>query len=180
MKYRVFTVLALAVVLFSCKKEEGAKPDETVQKEVVQQMTVEMDVVQKTADNYAVYYTEDNTTNFRVEQTVWNEVKPSPETQTLVFSFPKEIFPTHLRFDIGNKIEREDVVLKKFKVKFADKEFEAKGSDFFKYFWGNDSIPTAIDQANGTITFLKKPNSKFIPYYNPNEAFVGEIKKLTH
>jgi len=88
--------------------------------------------------------------------------------------------PTHLRFDIGNKAEREDVVLKKFKITFADKELQVKGADFFKYFVGNDSIPTKVDNESGTITFLKKNKSTFIPYYNPNALLVSEIAKMTN
>lgn len=180
MRLKLCTVLALCLLLFSCKKEDKTAETEaaTPTASGPKKMVVEMNVLQKTPDIYAVYYTEDNTLNFNTEHVIWNEVKPSETEQTLRFELPEAAFPTHIRFDIGNKPEREDVTLTKFKLTYADKTLEVKGADFFKYFHGNDSIPTAVDPSKGAITFVKKPGSKHIPYFNPNDTFVAEIAKL--
>ena len=62
-------------------------------------------------------------------------MKPSPNVQTLDFSFPESAYPTHVRFDLGNNPQTEDVVLNKFKLSYGNKSLEAKGSDFFNYFY---------------------------------------------
>jgi len=178
MKYGFFMALALSLVTISCKKDSDKVEADKPVVESVKKMNVQMDVIQQTPGIYAVYYTEDNTSNFNTDHVIWNEVKPSKEVQTLNFDFPEDAYPTQLRFDIGNKPEREDVIMKGFKINFAGKSVDVKGSDFFKYFWTNDSIPTSVDQANGTITFLKKKNTKHVPYFNPNENMAAELAKL--
>jgi len=180
MNYKFLPLLVLFFLVFSCKSEDKKTEDkaESPKSNVEKKMIIQMDVIQKIDDNYAVYYTEDNSINFSPDSTIWCEVKASPNTQTLNFYFPESAYPTHVRFDLGNKTEREDVVLSKFKLSCGDKTLEVKGSDFFNYFQKNDSITTEIDQANGSIKFLKKAGSKSIPFFYPNEVLVTEIAKI--
>lgn len=177
MNHKILSIFAACFLIISCKNE-GKKEEGTEIVSEQKRMHVQMNVIQKTADNYAVYFTEDNTINFSDENTIWNEVKASPTEQTLDFYFPEAASPTHIRFDIGNKPEREDVVLNKFKLSYGDKSMEVKGADFFNYFQKNDSILTEIDQVNGSIKFLKKAGSKATPFFYPNEGFVAEIAKI--
>jgi hypothetical protein len=180
MKTKLFTILFLVVgVLFSCKKEEKKVEENSTITSTVKNVLVQMDIIQTTASNYAVYYTEDNTVNFTDDYVIWNEVKPSPNEQTLDFNFPESAYPTHIRFDFGNAPQTEDVVLKKFKISYGDKSLEVKGADFFKFFQKNDSIITEIDETNGSIKFLKgTADTKISPFFYPNEILVVEIAKI--
>ena len=180
MNKKILSLLAVCFLVFSCKNEDKKTEENQAATEnnAVKKMLVQMDVMQKTANNYAVYYTEDNTINFTTEYVVWNEVKPSPSVQTLDFYFPESAFPTHVRFDLGNIPQTEDVVLNKFKLSYGDKSLEAKGADFFNYFQKNDSIATEVDPANGSIKFLKKKGSKAVTFFYPNEVLVAEIAKI--
>jgi len=180
MNNKFLSLLAVCFLVFSCKSEDKKTEEnvESTETNAVKKMLVQMDVIQTTANNYAVYYTEDNTINFTTEYVIWNEVKPSPNVQTLDFYFPDSAYPTHVRFDLGNNPQTEDVVLNKFKLSYGDKSLEAKGSDFFKYFQKNDSIQTEIDQNNGSIKFLKKEGSKAVTFFYPNEVLVTEIAKI--
>lgn len=180
MNNKFLSLLAICFLVFSCKSEDKKTEEnvENTETNAVKKMLVQMDVIQTTANNYAVYYTEDKTINFTTEYVIWNEVKPSPNVQTLDFYFPDSAYPTHVRFDLGNNPQTEDVVLNKFKLSYGDKSLEAKGSDFFKYFQKNDSIQTEIDQNNGSIKFLKKEGSKAVTFFYPNEVLVTEIAKI--
>lgn len=180
MNNKILLLLVFCFFIFSCKNEEKKSDENSKNSEEVsvKRMHVQMDVIQTTANNYAVYYTEDNTINFTPELVVWNEVKPSSNVQTLDFYFPESAIPTHVRFDLGNSPQKEDVILNKFKLSYGDKSLEAKGSDFFNYFIKNDSIATEVDQVNGSIKFLKKDGSKAVPFFYPNEVMMLEIAKI--
>lgn len=180
MNKKILSLLAVCFLVFSCKTEDKKTEENTTSTDTntVKRMLVQMDVIQTTPNNFAVYYTEDNTINFTTEYVIWNEVKPSPNVQTLDFYFPESAYPTHVRFDLGNNPQTEDVVLNKFKLSCGDKFLEVKGVDFFNYFQKNDSITSQIDQTNGSIKFLKKDGSKAIIFFYPNEALVAEIANI--
>lgn len=171
-------VFALAFV--SCKKEEKANQADAAKAEEVKNFSVDLDVTAEKDDNFSVYYTEDNTINFNGEKAVWAGVK-GKQDQTVTLNLPEEVIPTDVRIDFGIKQgeEQGDVTLKKFKLNFYGKTFEAKGSDFLKYFIKNDSIQTDIDAAKGTITFRKNPKSKMTPFYYPQQTIIAEVKKMT-
>ena len=174
-----FVILATVISLtfISCKNdknEDAAKADEK------QNFSIDLDVVAPLDDNFSVYYTEDNTINFNGEKAVWRGVKGQSDTQKVTLDLKEEIIPTNIRIDFGINKDQGDVVLEKFKLSFYGKSFEAKGSEFFKYFIPNDSIKTEIDPVKGTVKFLKNPKKFFAPFYYPQQAVLDEIKKITN
>lgn len=174
-----FVILAtiISLTFISCKNDkngDAAKADEK------QNFSIDLDVVAPLDDNFSVYYTEDNTINFNGEKAVWRGVKGQPETQKVTLDLKEEIIPTNIRIDFGINKDQGDVVLEKFKLSFYGKSFEAKGSEFFKYFIPNDSVKTEIDTKNGTVKFLKNPKKFFTPFYYPQQAVLDEIKKITN
>ncbi len=182
MNFKNLSLIVMCFLVFSCKKEDK-KTDvdsESIEATALKTIHIQMDVVQTTASNYGVYYTEDNTVDFTDKFVIWNEVKPSPNAQLLDFYFPEAVSPTHVRFDLGNQPISEDVVLNKFRFSFGENALEVKGSEFFNYFQKNDSIPTEVDQINGSIKFLKKKGSKATPFFYPNEALVSKISEIVN
>ena len=174
-----FVILAtiISLTFISCKndkKEDVAKADEK------QNFSIDLDVIAPLDDNFSVYYTEDNTINFNGDKAVWRGVKGQSDTQKVTLDLKEEIIPTNIRIDFGINKDQGDVVLEKFKLSFYGKSFEAKGSEFFKYFIPNDSVKTEIDTKTGTVKFLKNPKKFFTPFYYPQQAVLDEIKKITH
>ena len=174
-----FVILAtiISLTFISCKndkKEDVTKVDEK------QNFSIDLDVVAPLDDNFSVYYTEDNTINFNGDNAVWRGVKGQSDTQQVTLDLKEEIIPTNIRIDFGINKDQGDVVLEKFKLSFYGKSFEAKGSEFFKYFIPNDSVKTEIDTKNGTVKFLKNPKKFFTPFYYPQQAVLDEIKKITN
>lgn len=180
-------ILVITLITFgflsSCKgeKENNIGEKETITVESKNEyFSVEMNVITPKEDNFAVYYTEDATTNFNSEKVVWSGVLGQDQSQKIVFNLPTEAIPTHIRFDLGLNKEQGDVILEKFKLDFYGNTFEAKGSDFLKYFIENELVKTEIDEVKGTIKFLKNPNGFEAPFYYPHQALLDEITKITN
>lgn len=177
--YLIFAFVALIVT--SCKNNQEKSNQSEVSKAVTKEnFSVDLEVVAPKADNFAIYYTEDGTINFTGDKAVWRGVITQPlNSQIVTIDFPKNVVPTHVRFDLGNNKEQDDIVLSSFKLNYYEKSFQAKGSDFFKYFIPNDSIKTEIDPAKGTIKFLKNPKTFYVPFYYPQQAILDEVSKIT-
>lgn len=175
----IFTVLAFTVI--SCKKSETESKEETkpVAADVKQNFSVELDVISQIKDDFALYYTEDKTINFTSDKAVWSGVKGQPTSQKVILNLSEELIPTDIRLDFGINKDQEDIVLENFKLDYYGKTFQARGSDFFKYFIPNDSIKTEIDQVKGTVKFLKNPKKFMTPFFYPNQKILDEIKKIT-
>ena len=180
MKTKIFIIaLLFSLAFISCKNDNKEKSDDTPKADVKQNFSVDLDVITPIEDNFSVYYTEDNTINFTGEKAVWTGVKGQPESQKVTLNLSEEIIPTNIRIDFGLNKDQGDITLEKFKLNYYGKSFEAKGSEFFKYFIPNDSVKTEIDQAKGTVKFLKNPKKFFTPFYYPQQAVLDEIKKIT-
>jgi hypothetical protein len=173
----VIVATIISLIFISCKND---KKDEVADADVKQNFSVDLYVVAPLDDNFSVYYTEDNTISFNGDKAVWRGVKGQPASQQVTLDLKEEIIPTNIRIDFGINKDQGDVVLEKFKLSFYGKSFEAKGSEFFKYFIPNDSVKTEIDPTKGTIKFLKNPKKFFSPFYYPQQAVLDEIKKITN
>ena len=180
MKTNIKFLLLLSLLVFtSCKDDK--KADETTNSlpEKNEFFSVELDVVNQLEDNYALYYTEDNTINFNSDKVAWSGVKAQPESQKVIFNLSEEILPTDIRLDFGLNKDQKEVILENVKMDYYGKSFQIKGSDFLNYYRPNDSIKTEIDQVKGTIKFLQNPK-RFNPvFYYPNEKMLEEISKIT-
>lgn len=178
-------ILLIALITFSflvsCKNDKEAEKteNETIKEKKNEYFSVEIDVIASKEDNFSVYYTEDGTINFTGEKAIWSGVLAQEGSQKITFNFPEEVIPTHIRFDLGLNKEQGDIIVEKFKFDFYGNSFEAKGSDFLKYFIANDQVKTEIDEVKGTIKFLKNPNGFVAPFYYPHQALLDEIAKIT-
>lgn len=172
-------VITLSLFFVSCKdekKEPNAEKNEVVKNDF---FSVELEVVNTIEDNFAVYYTEDNTINFSSDKALWSGVKGQTISQKVLFKFPEELMPTDIRLDFGMKKEQKEVILENVKMDYLGNSFQFKGSEFLNYYRPNDSIKTEVDQAKGTIKFLQNPK-RFNPiFFYPNEKLLEEISKIT-
>jgi hypothetical protein len=185
MKTKFFIIAAVfSIALSSCKKGADAKNDgtpEAPKAEVKENFSVDLDVVSTVEDNFALYYTEDNSTSFSGDKAAWNGVKAEPGVQTVTLTLSEEIIPTDIRLDFGLKkgAEQGEVTLQQMKINYYGKSFVIKGSDFLKYFIPNKDVPSEIDAAKGTIKFLKDPKGISTHFYYPQQTVLDEVAKLT-
>lgn len=178
MKILFKTLFFLSLVIFNSCKDNEKK--EEVKKEIVVNdfFSVELDVINTQEDNYALYYTEDNSINFTSDQAIWSGVKGVSEPQKVIFNLSEEIVPTDIRLDFGLIKTQKEVILRNVKMDYYGKSFQFKGSDFLNFYRPNDSIKTEIDQEKGTIKFLQSPK-RFNPiFFYPNERLLEEISKI--
>ena len=183
MKTRNFIIIVLIAISFSaCKDEKKTEVENSAPVvEKKENFSVEVDVITDKDDDFPLYYTENGTVIFDDSHAVWSGVKGQSQQQTVVLNLSDEIIPTHIRIDFGiNKgDEQGDVLLKRFKMSYYGKSFEIKGSDFLKYFNKNEATKTEVDDANGTIKFVKDQNGAATPFFYPQQTLIDEIRKIT-
>ncbi len=178
----IFIAALTAISIVACKNEPKTETTDAPKEAVKKNFTVQVDIVTDKQDDMPLYYTEDGTINFGGEKVVWNGIKALPDkTQTVELGLSEEIVPTNIRIDFGAKQgeAQGDITLEKFRMSYYGKSFEAKGSDFLKYFIKNDSVQTVVDDAKGTITIKRNPKSKLNRFYYPQQSILDEIKKIT-
>lgn len=180
----IVAALLIGAAVMSCKKDETKKEEAPVAApvEAVQPyFSVEINVTSEKPEDLAVYFTEDGSINFNAEHAVWRPIKGDNVEEKALFNFSEEIVPTTIRLDFGLKkgADQGNVTVSSIKFMNHGKSFEIKGADFFKFFAQNESIKTEVDQAKGTITFLKDPKSTITPFFYPQPTLVDEIAKIT-
>lgn len=175
----IIPVLFLSVALFSCKDDKKTE-EVTAPKEEVKDNSfkVTFDLIAKKDDNFHLYYTEDETINFNEKQSVWVPIKGRETEQEVVFKLPENSAPTHLRVDFGYGVNKEqkEIVLKKFKMNYYDKSFEAKDSLIFNYFYPNKDN-TILDNKLATLRRIKEDQST-APSIYPHIPLTDELNKM--
>lgn len=178
MKNKFLIVLCAVIATFtSCKNEKEVTKEEN--KNVKNFFNVEVEAMASKADNFAMYYSEDGTVNFKDVNAVWCGIKGGPEFEKVAFALSGEKMPTHIRLDFGLKTDQDSVVVRNIKVDYFGNDYQFKGSDFFKYFIEDKQFSTKTDPAKGTVTFYKKDGTYKTPYYYPTQATIDSIVKIT-
>ena len=122
MKTKFFTLL-LSVILFSCtgdKKKESLDLTNQVEKEDT--FNVTLDVVVKKEDVLHMYYTTESATNFGDKAPISIGVKGSEASQKVVFQIPEVDLPKVLRFDVGNNLDQDEIVIKSITLEYLGKK----------------------------------------------------------
>lgn len=174
-------IIVFAILTLTACKDNKKETDNAAQvAPVIENFSVEFNIIAKKGDDFAVYYTEDNTNNFVGEKAVWGGIKGGGVEEKVTINLPSSINPTNIRLDFGIKPDREDVIVKSLKFVFFDQSFEIKGSDFLTYFVENPEFKTSTDVATGTTTIIRTPNfEKTGTYFYPKLALLEKIKGIT-
>lgn len=174
--------IVIAIVLFStfivgCKNEKSVDSLDVVKPEVIEKnFQVTLDVVVKKNDDFALYYTQDGTSDFK-DAPIWMGVKGSDASQKIVFNFPENTVPTNIRVDFGINKDQETMTINNYKMTYAGKSFEASGVNFFKYFKANEEC-TQVDKEKSLIIPVKKEGKYFGPSFYPEQLICDEIAKM--
>lgn len=173
-----FLILALAslTTLVSCngKKEENKEES----KPVNEFFSLAIEATAGKTDNFAMYVSEDGTTNFKDINAVWHGVNGGKD-EIIVYKLSEEKIPTHVRLDFGLKQDQDSVVIKNIKVDYYGNTYQFKGSDFFNYFIKDEQFLTKTDAVNGTLTILAKEGVYKTPYYYPTQLTIDKLKEIT-
>lgn len=172
--FSLFVIAAISLV--SCKNSEEKKPESEAQKE---NFNVQITASASKKDDFALYYAEDNTVNFKGENAIWTGIKGGNIEETLKLELSEEKIPTHIRLDFGLNKDQDSVVIKKIKVSYYGNSYEFIGADFFKYFIDDKQFNTVVDTKLGTLTILKKDGVYKTPFFYPTQLTNDNIKKIT-
>lgn len=176
-----FLIIAFASLLLStsCKNDKKPEAEETNKPAVKENFSVELDVTAAKKDDFALYYTEDNTVAFTGEKAIWTGVKGGNADEKITFNLAQDIIPTDLRLDFGMNKEQESVTVKNVKITYYGKDLIFKGSEFFNWFVADKQFQTETDPAAGTLKILKSGAEYKTPYFYPRQELVTALAKLT-
>lgn len=173
----IIATLLFSVFFISCKKEEKAQPEPIVE-EVKNIFKTSLNIVVKKDDNLHLYFTEDGSTNFTEENSVWVDVKGSETAQDVTFQLGENRVPTQLRLDFGIAKDQEPIVINSFAMNYLNKEFKIPGNQFLILF-DPDLTKTIFDKNTATVTAVVKDGVRQSPSFYPNTKPLGdEINKL--
>ncbi len=178
MKTKLFTVVLIALTLFSCKDEKKEDNNEAVAEKPKNEnlFKIAFDAVVAKDDSFHLYYTEDKTNNFTEDKSVWVKVKGSDKEQEVLFMLPEDVLPTDVRVDFGYGDVVQDIVLKRLRMNYYDKSFVAQDAQIFNYFYANEQN-TLIDKNTNTIKRLKA-DQKTAPSLYPQILLQDEMIKM--
>ena len=167
--------LLVAVIMFSCKNE--VKQDEAKQ-EINNKFKVTLNLLIKKNDTLHLYYTEDNSINFKEESSIWLSLPGKNESQDITFELPEDVFPTQFRFDLGVNQENEKIKLNSVKFDYLDKSNLISESLLYNCFRIN-ADNTTIDSVTKELS-RKDPKTIAGPSLYPHEAILKkELDQLT-
>jgi hypothetical protein len=176
MKNKFLVLLIVTITtLVSCGEKKETKTDDS--KPVNEFFSVEVEALASKSDDFAMYFSEDGTSNFKDINAVWHGIKGGTE-EVVPFILTEEKIPTHIRLDFGLK-NQDSVVVKNIKLDYFGNSLEIKGSDFFNYFIKDEQFITKTDGNKGTLTILSKEGVYKTPYYYPTQLTIDKIKEIT-
>lgn len=175
--------LLISITLFSCKnedKKDSSQQDNyvAIEKPLLDKtiFTVTLNAVVKEDDSFQIFYKYDNEGPFEEKKSFFIEFKGSQEPQDIVFRLPKDEVPYFLRLDFGTNKEQKQVKINNFKIDYLGKTFEAKGKDFFNYFYSNDLVINDIE--NSTTTPIVSKDGNYDPIFCSAEGLQKQIDLL--
>ncbi|WP_338376116.1 hypothetical protein [uncultured Flavobacterium sp.] len=161
----IFLVIILALFT-SCNGDKDSN-----------KVIIKIETVIKENDSIRVFYTSDNSIDFKEEQAVWKKTDGSIKNQEIVIEIPNNILPNQLRIDFGNNILNQEIVLNKICVSYLESTFEAKGEEIYWYF-RPDENNTTLDKNNGV---LKRKNPRQLngpSIYPKGDKLKEQLNKL--
>lgn len=179
MKNYYFSLLLFFVFCFvGCKNETNDDSKTTTElEETVKQFKVTLKFIAAKKDDFCLLYTEDNTINFG-ENGIWKSVEGSDNDQTVEFELPSDVFPTHLRLDLGIKPEQSDITLKSVVLEYNGNKREISGNELGTFFRADENTCT-FDPKSGLIKSNVDNGVRKNPSLYPQEPTLKqEIEKL--
>jgi len=175
---KVFWISFLALS-FSCKNEKDIESLEVVRPQLVEKsFKVTLSLVLKQTDDLSLYYTTDNTTDFKIDP-IWVNVKGSKNSQEVSFVIENDKTPTQLRLDFGMNPKQEDIVFESISLEYNGKKNEIKGANLGLIFRADETKCT-FDNGSGVIKALVKDGVRQNPSLYPHEKIlIEEIEKIT-
>lgn len=161
----IFTVLLIAAIAVSCKKEEKKEVQENKAPEV-SPFTITIDMTAKEDDIMSLYYKDASVDNFIEEMSVYKEVKKGD--QQIQINLPEGILPNDVRFDLSTRTKSQVCKINRVRVENQGKNFEFSNQDLEIYLTPNPGI--VFDPKDRSYSF-KEVDGNYDPFLNVTDAF---------
>lgn len=182
-KFITLNICAIIILsVCSCKISEENNSESTIAEQetsVKENFNIEITASSAKKDDFAVYFTEDKSIDFKSDFAVWTGIKGANESQTLYFELAKERIPTNIRLDFGLNKDQDSVTIKTVKVNYLTKSFQFNGNDFFTYFNKDKQFTSKINEGDKSITFYKSGAEYKTPYFYPTQLNNDKVKEIT-
>lgn len=112
------------------------------------------------SDTFELFYYENGEKTFTSKKVISSAVLGSPNTQTILFEFPKGVFPERVRFDFGNNRNQKAMRLYSIGFKYSTKNYKLNNYDINKL---APSKYLEFDKSNGLLK-TKVLDGRYDPY----------------
>ncbi|MDN3678432.1 hypothetical protein QWY90_14045 [Flavobacterium paronense] len=161
-----------SVILIGCKIKDENVESETAQPQEKYGFKVTLNAISKTTDDFCLLYTEDGTINFG-ESVVWMPVPGKQEEQQVDFYFPKDVYPTQIRLDLGLKqTEKDTIYLKSIHFDYNGKKLDIVGQQLGLFFRADENH-CKFDPTTGAVVPVVKNGKAEHPSIYPQETILG-------
>ncbi len=178
MKIKFLASLLLLTVIFTgCKKEKSLDDLPVVDNASVDtSFKVTLRLTATKEDDYALYYTEDGSTDFK-SAPIWNSGKGTTSEQDIEFTLPDGVYPTNLRLDFGIRKIQEVFDIKSITIQYKGKDQVFAGADIAKFFRANEGLCT-LDPSSGMLKAKMNGGKSESPSLYPLETLSPELVKF--
>jgi hypothetical protein len=172
--------IALLFTIISCKNGEKSTTEAEATVETAKAnpnvFKITLNAVITEDDSFQVYYKNDAESIFDEKNSIFVEFKGSNQPQDIVFNLPEDELPNYLRLDFGTNKQQKEITVNSFKIDYLGKTFEAKGKDFFNYFYTNELVK--VDRENLKVTPLTSKEGIYDPIFTSEDGLKNQINLL--
>lgn len=185
---RVFVIFLLCMSLCSCK--ESTRNNESSQKPIEGNSSTQtnsigpanfsltLEVLMEKDDHLQLFYIQESTENYSVDQMLTQDVKGSSKFQSIIFDMPSEFYPFNLRIDLGTNPEQSVIKINKCTLKYGDKKVDIKANEFKDYFFFNQGVEMTSDPTSFKLkTFKEGASNKYDPFLMGNQKLNTTLLK---
>lgn len=176
---KITLLFFLVMSMSSCKQNSEGKniDDQTVEQKSLENSKEKVPthfsftlraLVQKD-DDLQLFYIQENTESYSVEQMLSQEVVGSNQFQDITFNMPTEFYPFNFRLDFGTNPLQNSIKIEECTLQYGSSEYIIKGSEMIGYFTFNEGVEVLSDSTTFRLkTFKEGIKDKYDPFLMGN------------
>lgn len=183
---KTLILFALIIVVNSCK--ENKEPEQKVKVEnkgIKNTLVVKINGVFTKDDKFQMLYTESKEETYTLKKVIKRKIIGSPEEQELIFTLPKEIYPSKLRLDFGKNKEQGTIMINTVSISLDGESIEISNTEFLSYFKPNTWISKVgvnnESEYNLVVKDVKVSDSRtvsYAPYFSATPKLIFVLEGL--
>ncbi|MEZ4792884.1 MAG: hypothetical protein R2783_05340 [Gelidibacter sp.] len=116
-----------------------------------------------------LYYLQENTESYTVDQVLTQEVTGSDQFQDVTFRMAPQNYPFNFRLDFGTNPDQSSIKIEECVLRYGNSKFVIKGKEFPDYFIFNQGVEMSSDSMTFRLKTFKEGNkNKYDPFLMGN------------